>query len=206
MIIYKLHTMKSKLLFPALLLASLCLSFTISNSIGSCFLSFKSATDLTAAKPDRLPDDAEKFRTVKTSTGEVQISQADGYRILYYNKKNAPFVNLKVELSDPASYEQDQKHLLEHLNYLNSNSQGMESKELITLDYNGYKIYGLSRGSIDKGSTLGTFVMFPGNNTIVYFYFNNMTPEFRTFTNLEEYKAQRNLFMGEYTKHVAGCK
>ncbi len=198
--------MKSKLLFPALLLAAFCLSFTMNNSIGSCYLSFKSATDLRAAKPDRLPDDAEKFRLVKTGAGEVKISQADGYRILYYNKKNAPFVNLKVELSDPNSYEQDQKNLLEHLNYMNSNSQGMESKELISLDYNGYKIYGLSRGSIEKGSTLGTFVMFPGNNIIVYFYFNNLTPEFRTFSTLDEYKAQRNLFMGEYTKHLASCK
>ncbi len=199
--------MKSKLLPLFLFLgASLLLSFTLKNDIGSCYLSFKPATDLIAAKPDRLPDDAEKFRTVKTGAGEVQISQADGYRILYYNKKNAPFVNLKVELSEPASYEQDQKHVLEHLNYLNSNSQGMESKELITLDNHGYKIYGLSRGSIDKGSTLGTFVMFPGKDIIVYFYFNNMTPEFRTFTNLEEYKAQRNLFMSEYTRHLAGCK
>lgn len=199
--------MKSKILsFCLLLPAMLLFGFAINNGIASCYLSFKSATDLSAARPDRLPGDTEKFRTVKTSDGEVQISQADGYRILYHNKKNAPFVNLKVELSDPASYEQDQKHLLAHLNYLNANSQGMESKELMTLDYNGYKIYGLSRGSIDKGSTLGTFVMFPGNNTIVYFYFNNMTPEFRTFTNLDEYKAQRNLFMGEYTKHLAGCK
>ena len=200
--------MKLKLLSGLLVLTSILgLSFTINNnSIGSCYLSFNTATGLTAAKPDRLPDDAEKFRTVNTSAGEVKISQADGYRILYHNKNNAPFVNLKVELSDDASYEQDQKLLLEHLDYLNANSQGMESKELITLEYNGYKIYGLSRGSIDKGSTLGTFVMFPGKDVVVYFYFNNLRPEFRTFTTVEEYKAQRNLFIGEYTKHLAGCK
>lgn len=199
--------MKLKLL-PCLLLltAILGLSFTINNNIGSCYLSFKDATGLTAAPLDRLPDDAEKFRTVNTSAGEVKISQADGYRILYYNSKNAPFVNLKVELSAEGSYEQDQKHLLEHLNYLNANSQGMESKELITLEYNGYKIYGLSRGSLEKGSTLGTFVMFPGKDVVVYFYFNNLRPEFRTFTTVDEYKAQRNLFIGEYTKHLADCK
>ena len=67
------------------------------------------------------------------------------------------FVNLKVELIDQNSYEIDQTKLLDNLKYLKAHSSGMETKELIELKLNGYKISGLSRGTIETGGTLGTF-------------------------------------------------
>lgn len=80
-----------------------------------------------------------------------------------------------------------------------------ETKDLVTLKYNNYVIYGISRNSIDRGSTLGTFVMFPGNNIIVYFYFQNLKPEYRNFKDLEDYKGQRNGFLGNYTYNLNTC-
>jgi hypothetical protein len=124
---------------------------------------------------------------------------------LYNNNKSVPFVNLKVELSDPNSYDNDKKRLLDNLKYLNTHSAGMETKELIELDFNGYKISGLSRGTIETGSTLGIFIMFPGNGVTVYFYFNNLKPEVRNFESLEDYKKQRDRFLEEYTKHLKAC-
>lgn len=156
--------------------------------------------------PDRLPESAAKPREVKTSNGPAVISVTDGYRILYNNNKNAPFVNLKVELSDPTSYGSDTLNVLANLKYLTSSSQDMESKDLIELSYNGYKIYGLSRSGIDKGTTLGIFVIFPGNNTIIYVYFNNVSADLRHFNNLTEYKIERNGFLGNYTNHLRQCK
>jgi len=81
----------------------------------------------------------------------------------------------------------------------------METKELIELKFNGYKVFGLSRGTIETGSTLGTFIMFPGNGVTVYFYFNNLKPEYRNFETVDDYKKQRNEFLEEYTKHLKAC-
>src|ERR1700761_5445453 len=104
--------MKSSLrLFSTILLTTLLFSFTSKNEIGQCYISFKTATGLITANPDRLPETSEKLRLVKTDNGEVEVSRIDGYRVLYNNKKNAPFVNLKVELSENKSYDKDQKNL-----------------------------------------------------------------------------------------------
>lgn len=186
-----------------LLLAFGLLSF--SSIIGNCFISFNKAINLEMASPDRLPETSEKVRQVKTDKGDVNVSRIDGYRILYNNKKQVPFVNLKVELSEHASYAADTVNIIDNLKYLNSHSADMETKDLLVFDYNGYKIYGLSRKTIEKGSTLGTFAMFPGNDITVYFYFNNLKPEFRNFENIDEYKNQRNSFMLGYTSHLKKC-
>jgi hypothetical protein len=188
------------------LLTIVLLSFTFKNEIGNCFISFTNPTNLTASAPERLPTTSEKVRTVKTDNGEVAVTRSDGYRVLYNNDKKVPFVNLKVELSDKDSYDSDQKKLIDNLKYLNSHSAGMETKNLIELDFNGYKIVGLSRGTIETGSTLGTFIMFPGNGVTVYFYFNNLKPEFRNFESVDDYKKQRDKFMDEYTKYLTTCK
>jgi len=198
--------MKSKIIILSTLLLTIVLfSFKSKNEISRCFLSFTTATNLTSAEPDRLPATSEKVRTVKTESGEVEVTRIDGYRVLYNNDKKAPFVNLKVELSDPNSYDSDKKRLLDNLKYLNAHSIGMETKELVELNFNGYKISGLSRGTIETGSTLGIFTMFPGNGVTVYFYFNNLKPEVRNFESVEDYKKQRDKFLEEYTKHLATC-
>ena len=174
--------------------------------IGECYITFNTATNFTAAEPDKLPGTSERIRTVMTEKGEVDVSRIAGYRVLYNNQKNVPFVNLKVELSEKKSYEKDKKNLIEHLKYLNSNSTGMETKELIELEFNGYKAFGLSRGTIESGSTLGTFVMFPGKGVTVYFYFNNLKPEYRNFESVDDYKKQRDRFIEEYTNYLTSCK
>lgn len=203
---YIRQNMKSKFtLLSTILMTGILLSFTTKNEIGQCYISFKTATNLTVAEPDRLPETSEKVRTVKTENGEVEVTRIDGYRVLYNNDKKAPFVNLKVELSDKNSYDKDQKNLIDNIKYLNSHSQNMETKDLIELEFNGYKVYGLSRATIETGSTLGTFVMFPGNGVIVYFYFNNMKHEYRNFENVDDYKKQRDRFMDEYTKYLKTC-
>jgi hypothetical protein len=198
--------MRSKIIVLLTLVATIAfVSFKNSNEIGKCFISFTAATNLTAAIPERLPETAEKVRTVKTDEGEVEVTRIDGYRVFYNNNKKAPFVNLKVELSEPNSYETDKKRLLDNLKYLNAHSAGMETKELIELNFNGYKISGLSRGSIETGSTLGIFIMHPGNGVTVYFYFNNLKPELRNFESVDDYKKQRDQFFEEYTKYLTTC-
>lgn len=198
--------MKSRRIVLSVLIGAVALlSYKSKYEIGKCFISFTTATNLVAAPPDRLPETSEKVRMVPTESGEVAVTRMDGYRVLYNNEKNVPFVNLKVELSEPKSYEADQAKLLDNLKYLHARSPGTETKQLIELTFNGYKITGLSRGTIESGSNLGTFVMFPGNGVTVYFYFNNLKPAYRNFESLEDYKRQRDRFLEEYTKHLLGC-
>ncbi len=199
--------MKSKLkILSTFFVATFLLSFVTKNEIGQCYISFDNATNLIVTDPDRLPETSEKVRTVTTDNGEVEVTRIDGYRVLYNNENKVPFVNLKIELSEEKSYEKDKQNLLENLKYVNSNSQNMETKDLIELEFNGCKIYGFSRTTIEKGSILGTFVMFPGNGVTVYFYFNNMKQEFRNFESVDDYKKQRDRFIIEYTKHLKTCK
>ena len=199
--------MKSKLtIISVLVLTILCLGFTGKNEIGQCYISFKKSTNLTPADPERLPETSEKIRTVKTDNGEVEVTRIDGYRVLYNNEKNSAFVNLKVELSKKKSYKEDQKGLIDNLKYLIPHSPGME-KNLIELEMNGYKVYGISREKISPtNSTLGIFIMFPGNEVIVYFYFNNLKPEVSNYNSVEDYKKQRDRFIDEYTKYLTTCK
>lgn len=199
--------MKSKLsVILAILSAAFLLSFKNKGNINSCFLSFKNPTGLSMGATDRVSEKADHHRTLPTSKGDVVITRVDGYRVLYNNNKDVPFVNLKVEQTEEGAYLTDQTKLLENLRYFAATGVNMESNEVIKLEFNGYTIWGVSRNSIKEGSNLGTFVMFPGNDIVVYFYFNNLKPGYRHFETAEEYKALRNAFIDEYTRHLKGCR
>lgn len=200
----KFEYMKTKhlLLLPVFTL----ISFTNFPEINPCYISFNSATDLGAGAPDRYPANVEKTRTLDTEQGTIDLTIADGYSIMYLNNKYATAVTMKVEISKEGNYEKDQKTLIANLNYLNKNSERMETKELIVMELNGYKFYGLSRGALDVGSVMSSFIMFPGNGVIVYLSFTNLKPEVRTYETVEDYKKQRDRFMDEYTRYLNTCK
>ncbi|GAA4340762.1 hypothetical protein GCM10023149_52470 [Mucilaginibacter gynuensis] len=197
---------KPILLIALLLITSTLFSFTFKDEIKSCYLSFKNANHLKATEAVHLPDPNAKTRTIITETGEVPFVITDAYRIQYNNKYKVEFANIKIEQSSPESYAANKNNLLNSLKFINKNSTGMETTDLIELSYNGYKIYGINRESIDDGSNLGTFVLFPGDNTIVYVYFTNQPKNKRSFKTREEYLDQRNTFLGEYTAHLMNCK
>lgn len=189
-----------------ILLGLTSLTYLQTNTIDDCYISFYQTKNLMAKAPDKLPESAAVPRDLQTEEGMKRVSRNAGYRILYLNNKKVPFVNLKIEQSSEGSYTEDKEHLIEHLRYLIKNSSSMKSKDVIELEFNGQKVYGLSRNSIEVGSTLGTFIMFPGNDIIVYFYFNNLKPEVRNFKSLKDYEKQRDNFINEYTKHINSCK
>jgi len=171
--------------------------------IDDCYLSFQHSI-LIKQNPDRLPDPTP--RTLSVNSDEVKISRVDGYRIRYNNAKNAPFADVKVELSQNGEYENDQENLIRNLHYLYTHSSASRKEEFIDTKVNGYRILGISNTTIDVGSNLGTFIMFPGEGVTVYFYFNNLKPEYRNFVDADDYKKQRNQFFEEYTKHLRVCK
>lgn len=199
--------MKKYLTLAGLLVCFATMSaFTDYNGINECYLIFNNPTNLTKADIDKLGYDAKRTRELTTDNGEVQITCIDGYRIIYLNDKKVPFMNIKVELSATGEYEKDKQKIINNIKYLTSHSEGMETNVPIELNVNGYKIYGLNRTSMDKGMLLGSYVMFPGNDITVYFYFNNLKPEYRHVNSIEEFKTQRDKFMSEYTAHLKTCK
>lgn len=193
------------LLFTSIVICTFLLSFIDRYQIDSCYISFKTATGLVTATPERISKNSEMARTVKTEDGEVEVTRIDGYRVVYSNEKNAQFVNVKAELSKKNAYLIDQKKLVDNLNYMNAKSPGMETKAIMELEFNEFKIFGLNRGSIESGNTLGTFVMFPGDGVTIYFYFNNSKPEDRSFQTFDDYKKQRDRFFEEYTRYLKTC-
>lgn len=192
--------------FLALLLASAVLAgFAKQEGISTCCLSFEGIKSFRAMEPDRLPERADNSRTINTESGAVSISRLDGYRILYSNKKGEAFVNLKIELSDPAKYQVDKQHLLESLQYQIAHSRDMATPAPVELQSNGYKLYGYDRSKLDAGTTMGLYTLFLANNTVVYFYFNNMESGARPFESVGEYRALRTRFIDEYTNHLRSC-
>lgn len=195
-----------KTTFFILITTVLCgFSYDFGAKINKCFISFDSAAGLKAFSPDKLPKSSMGFRSVETKDGKKFISRNAGYRILFKNNKGAPFVNLKIERSDDFSYDKDKTNLKNNLKWLISMSENLESNDLMEQEFNGYKVYEFSRNGIESGNTLGTFVMFPEPNIIVYFYFNNLRPDHSNFDSWEDYKSQREGFIDAYTKHIRAC-
>jgi hypothetical protein len=190
-----------------LLFAILNLGFTTDykRKIDKCFVSFKSSPDLVAGTSIKLPKTAEPFRYLPTKDGKKFVSVNTGYRILYNNNKGGAFVNMKVERCDDFSYEKDKQNLLDHFDWLVSQSVHMEADKVTESDFNGYKVYGFSRNSIESGMFLGTYVLFAEPNLMVYFYFNNLEKEYRNFESIEDYRVQRDAFIDSYTSHLNSC-
>ncbi|WP_026712561.1 hypothetical protein [Flavobacterium daejeonense] len=166
--------------------------------IPDCFISFKGYKSVTNVRIDRLPAKKNKYRILPTTEGLKKISQLDGYRILY-NKQNFPFVNLKVEYSDSKAYQDDQKNLLAHLNFI-SNHSG--SKGSVEVKVNGYSIYGFNN-STSANRIIGSFVIFPQKNVIIYIDFEK--PEKRSYNNQQVFLEEQNIFFEYYTTYLKKC-
>ncbi len=198
---------KMKISILTLLFSSIVLlGFKGGGKISKCLIDYDSFQGLKVTAVDKLPNSAPKFRDLKTKEGEKRVSRVDGYRILYDNEFGAQFINLKIEQSDPKRYQEDSTTLIQSLDYLLSVSQFMDSDKLHEFTVNGYKIFGFNRNTLEKGSTLATYVMFPGNNTTVHFYFNNLIPKARHIKTINEYYKIRDQFFDEYTAHITDCK
>lgn len=192
-------------LFVLILLIFSSSAIATDKTIDPCFVSFEDATHLNALSPNKLSKDQAKPRKLATAAGYVKVSRIDGYRVVYKNENKELFVTLIVELSSPKKHEADQANLLANLYYLNLITDDMETEELIELEFNDYKLYGIGSSTIEDGETLGIFVMFPGNDIIVYFYFQNIDEDDRHFQTLDEFKTERDLFLEEYTLHLSEC-
>lgn len=177
--------------------------FTAREEIDDCFITFKRTGSLIATSLDRLPEQYRKPRGVTTEKGEEHVSVADGYRVLYSDCKGSTFVNLKVELSHPESYDSDREVLLDHLAHMSSHDAGPGS--FVKMGTGRYEIFGFSRNDLESGNIQGVYAMFPKKNVVVYFYFNNLGPGNSLYKDMEEYRRQRDIFFVDYVTHLQEC-
>src|SRR6266852_6274030 len=64
----------------------------------------------------RDPKSKQKYREVTTDKGAERVSVLDGYRVMFaYRDLLYFFANVKVELSDPQSYEEDKRKVIADL-------------------------------------------------------------------------------------------
>lgn len=177
--------------------------FTAKGEIDDCFITFRRTGGLIATSLDRLPEESRTSRDVITEKGEVPVSVADGYRILYDNCKGATFVNMKVELSHPGAYAADRNAILDNIAYMSRHDAGSES--FTKMGTGRYEIFGFSKNDSVSGNIKGVYVMFPKKDVVVYIYFNNLPPEYGVFKNMDEYRQQRDIFLVDYVTHLQEC-
>jgi len=153
---------------------------------------------LKVVQVDRLPKDVT-FRTENTSSGEKQMSLADGYRVMVAYPKTDFFANIKAEKSNPAKYATDKEIAIEGLKWAITTSKEMESREPMKLSYNGYEGYAINRNAL-VGNTLGISVLFSdADHHIITIYFLNQNPKKRKFQTIEEWRTLRDNFLKRYT-------
>ena len=168
--------------------------------------------DLKIKEVNRRPKSAEKYRELETGKGTEKVSVVDGYRVMFaYNDVFYYFANVKVELSEPASYAQDKEKVI---NSLKNNAATKQATGIIYSDktmLNGFEHYGTDRDKIDVGGTLGVHVLFyDANNLIVTIYLLNQDDKTtgslfwrngkRRFTNIAEYQSLKDDFLNHYSE------
>ena len=168
--------------------------------------------DLKIKEVTRRPKSAEKYRELETGKGTEKVSVVDGYRVMFaYNDVFYYFANVKVELSEPASYAQDKEKVI---NSLKNNAATKQATGIIYSDktmLNGFEHYGTDRDKIDVGGTLGVHVLFyDANNLIVTIYLLNQDDKTtgslfwrngkRRFTNIAEYQSLKDDFLNHYSE------
>jgi hypothetical protein len=186
-------------------LTAQALTSNAQNLNDGCFLNFKPYTDISISKFNRLPITKVNYRQLPTASGYVKISQQKGTRIIFNNKKQAPFINLKVEMSEPTSYEHDQQGVIQHFSYLVTRSKNIKDNKLNKIELNGYTLYGYTTKDFEKSLILSSYVFFPKKNVIVYIDFHNLKQADKSYSSIADFIKQRDFFLNAYTLSAKKC-
>jgi len=157
------------------------------------------------AKRDIRPASSKNYRELPTLKGTVKVSVDEGVRIIYNNRNQAPFVNIKIERSIAGNSNKDKENLLAHLKYLIGKSSGLKEKSLASSTIGGYTLYHYSSNDFNKSYILTSYVFFPEEGITVYVDFHNLPPKYRTFKDQAAYQDQRDRFIKEYISHIRSC-
>lgn len=183
----------------------------ITNSIAqtttaACYSNFDGVKGITKGKMSILPvKNPISYRSLPTLNGVVKVSYTSGIRTLYNNDKKMPFVSLKVESSSPQAYSSDTLNYVNYLKYVIPLAKKFTSDDVLKIKKNGYTIYGYINKTIEGSTILGSFVIFPRKDIIIYIDFINQNPMYRSYENINQLNEQIDLFLKEYTIKIKEC-
>ena len=125
-------------------------------------------------------------RSVQTSTGPMQVSVADGYRMLLAYPDTAPFVNLKLERSQPGKLSADRTAILAQMTSFAA-TPGAPVAPFKVVERNGVEIMALNSPAL-SGDVISVYTLISEkNNVIATAYLLNQKPAERKFKNFEQY-------------------
>lgn len=152
---------------------------------------------------DRLPE-GKTQRQVNTATGLMDVSLADGYRMMMYRQSREPFVNLKIERSAVAKFADDRNAIMLQLAKLSAGANPPGSVPLVTSTRQGIEIASLNNPAIGTTGVVSMVQLFDAaNGTIATAYILNQAPNMRDYADQAGYNALRDRFIDALTACMA---
>jgi hypothetical protein len=149
--------------------------------------------ELQAKSVNRWPTQ-QSSRKVQTSTGPMQVSVADGYRMTLAFPHTAPFVNLKLERSQPGKLAADRTAILAQMTSFAA-TPGATVYPFKVVAYNGIEIMALNNTALN-GRVISIYTLISEKtNVIATAYLLNQKPSERKFKDYEQYQALRDEFI-----------
>ena len=149
---------------------------------------------LQARSTDRWPAHMQA-RIVQTSGGPKQVSIADGYRMMLAFPDTAPFVNLKVERSQPGKLAADRTAILAQMTSFAA-PPGATVAPFKVIERHGVEIMALNDPTLNGGGVISIYTLISEkNNVIATAYLLNQKPAERKFQTYEQYQAMRDDFI-----------
>ena len=133
-------------------------------------------------------------RAVQTSGGPMQVSVADGYRMLLAYPDSAPFVNLKLERSQPGRLAADRDAILAQMTSFAA-APGAPVAPLRVIERNGVEIMVLNNAELTGGVISVYTLISEKNNVIATAYLLNQNPAQHKFKDYQQYRALRDDFI-----------
>ncbi|MES2149714.1 MAG: hypothetical protein V4508_07950 [Pseudomonadota bacterium] len=155
---------------------------------------------LNAVSVDRLANRAS-WRTVKTSSGTMRVSVADGYRVMLAFPDSGPFVNLKLERSAPGRFGADRAAILAQMTSFAASPNAPVTPFQVVVR-NGVELMMLESASIGAGGPIGMYTFVSEHAGVVATaYLLNQKPGRRKFQTLQQYRQLRDGFITA----LSGC-
>lgn len=134
-------------------------------------------------------------RTVQTAAGPREVSVADGYRLLLAFPDTAPFVNLKLERSQPGHLAADRAAVLAQMSSFTA-APGAAAAPLKVIERDGIEIMALNNPTIDGGGVISIYTLISeSDDLIATAYLLNAKPAQRKFQTYQQYEALRDDFI-----------
>jgi hypothetical protein len=150
--------------------------------------------ELRAQSVDRWPA-GSPARKVQTSTGPMQVSVADGYRMMLAYPGTKPFVNLKLERSQPGKLAADRTAILAQMTSFAA-TPGATVSPFKVVERNGVEIMALNSASLDGGGVISIYTLIAEkSNVIATAYLLNQKPAERKFKDFKQYQKLRDDFI-----------